>query len=68
MKTRTVNFLVDPEVEEKIKEAAWAQRKGVSAFVRYVVEEYLQQHQFLKIEEAKSRQFNDIGEKLQPEA
>ena len=62
MKTRTLVFLVDPEVEEKIKEAAWGQKKGVSSFVRYVVEEYLQQHQFLKIEEAKSRQFSEPTE------
>ncbi len=61
MKTRTVNFLVDPEVEKKIREAAWTQKKGVSAFVRDLVEEYLQQHQFLKIDEAKSRQFSELS-------
>lgn len=57
-----LSFLVGPEVKEKLKEAAWRQRKTVSAFVRDVVEEYLDEHTDLTIDKARERQFNDVNE------
>ena len=64
MKTSILTFAVEPETEKWIKDAAWRQRKNVSAFIRDAVEAYFEKLADEAVEECVSvaRQFSDVTE------